>query len=217
MKAIVIGATGMTGTALVQMLLDKKDVDQVVILVRRPTGKQHEKLQEHVVNFDAPETYRQYLKGDVLFSAMGTTLKTAGSKEAQYKIDYTYQHQAAEMAANNGVKIYVLLSAAGAKPDAAVFYSKMKGELERDVKRLSFQAIHIIKPGMLKGPRKENRVGERIAIPVMEAIGMLPGLRALKPISDVEVASAMYNAASRRVAGVQEYALGEVFKLANGV
>ncbi len=217
MKAIVIGATGMTGTALVQMLLDKKDVDQVVILVRRPSGKQHEKLQEYVVDFDAPETYRQYLKGDVLFSAMGTTLKTAGSKEAQYKIDYTYQYQAAEMAANNGVKIYVLLSAAGAKPDAAVFYSKMKGELERDVKRLSFQAIHIIKPGMLKGPRKENRVGERIAIPVMEAIGMLPGLRALKPISDVEVASAMYNAASRRVAGVQEYALGEVFKLANGV
>lgn len=145
---------------------------------------------------------------------MGTTLRTAGSKDAQYKVDYTYQYEVAKMAAANGVKEYVLISSAGAGPDSKIFYSRIKGELERDIKKLPFETIHIIRPGMLAGDRKEVRTGEKIFTPVMYAIGAIPGLGMLKPIQGREVAQAMINATFRHVVGIHSYTMGEVFKLA---
>jgi uncharacterized protein YbjT (DUF2867 family) len=145
---------------------------------------------------------------------MGTTIGVAGSKEAQYKIDYTYQYQAAKIAANNGVQEYVLISAAGSDPGSKIFYSRMKGELERDIKKLPFETIHIIRPGMLAGDRKEKRTGEKLMQPLMNFIGSIPGLGSLKPIQGRAVAQAMINATFRHVVGIHTYSMGEVFKLA---
>jgi len=213
--AIVIGATGLVGSHLVRQLLKDSRFEQIRILVRKSTGLQHEKLQEHVVNFDDPAAWKRLVVGDVLYSAMGTTLRTAGSKDAQYKVDYTYQYQTAKMAAANGVKEFVLVSSAGADPGSKIFYSRMKGELERDVKKLPFEGIHIIRPGMLAGERKEVRTGERIGIGVMSAIGAIPGLRHLRPIQGGEVARAMINATFRKSEGIHSYTMGGVFKLAD--
>jgi uncharacterized protein YbjT (DUF2867 family) len=213
--AIVIGATGLVGTQLVQQLLKDSRFEQVKILVRKSTGIQHVKLQEHIVNFDDCAAWKKLVTGDVLYSAMGTTLRTAGSKEAQYKVDYTYQYQTAKMAAANGVKEFVLVSSAGADPGSKIFYSRMKGELEREVKKLPFDAIHIVRPGMLAGHRKEVRTGERIGIGVMTAIGAIPGLRHLRPIHGAEVARAMINATFKQAEGIHSYSMGGVFKLAD--
>ena len=136
--AVVIGATGLVGSELVALLLADSRFETVKVFVRRSTGRQHPKLEEHLVNFDAVETWKEQLTGDVLFSAMGTTLKQAGSKDAQYKIDYTYQYNVAKAAAENGVPQYVLISSAGASPKSRIFYSRMKGELEESVKKLTF-------------------------------------------------------------------------------
>ena len=192
--ANVIGATGLVGSNLVLLLLKDTRFEQVHVFVRHSTGIKNSKLQEHVVNFDEPDRWKKLLTGDVLYSAMGTTLKDAGSKDAQYKIDYTYQYQAAKAAAANGVKEYVLVSAAGSSPDAKIFYSKMKGELEQAVQKLPFEAIHIMRPGMLTGERARVRTGEKIGVGVMNIISMIPGLRQLKPIQGSEVAKAMINA-----------------------
>src|ERR1700761_7880367 len=116
--AIVIGATGLVGKQLVQQLLKDTRFEQVKIFVRKSTGISNSKLQEHVVDFDQPDTFKRALTGDVLYSALGTTLSAAGSKDAQYKVDYTYQYQVAKTAAANGVKEYVLISAAGSAPDS---------------------------------------------------------------------------------------------------
>ncbi len=213
--AIVIGATGLVGTQLVQQLLKDSRFEQVKIFVRKSTGIRHAKLQEHVVNFDDPAAWKKLLTGDVLYSAMGTTLRTAGSKEAQYKVDYTYQYQTAKMAAANGVREFVLVSSAGADARSKIFYSRMKGELERDVKKLPFEGIHIVRPGMLAGDRKEVRTGERIGIGVMTAIGAIPGLRHLRPIQGTEVARAMINATFRQPEGIHSYSMSGVFKLAD--
>jgi uncharacterized protein YbjT (DUF2867 family) len=212
--AIVIGATGLVGKNLVQLLLWDTRFEKVKVFTRKPTGLKNDILEEHIVDFDQPATFKKLVTGDVLYSAMGTTLKAAGSKEAQYKIDYTYQYQVAKMAAANGVAEYVLISAAGSAPDAKIFYSKMKGELERDIKKLPFETIHIIRPGMLAGHREHERTGEKIGIGVMNLISKIPGLSKLKPITGVEVAKSMINATFRRVVGIHEYTLGEVFKLA---
>ena len=154
------------------------------------------------------------MTGDVLYSAMGTTLKAAGGKAAQYKIDYTYQHEVAKVAAAHNVPVYILVSAAGADPGSKIFYSRMKGELERDVKKLPFDTIHIVRPGMLGSGRKEVRGGEQLGIGVMKAIALIPGLGSLKPIDGKEVAQAMINATFKQGQGIRSYTMGGVFKLA---
>jgi uncharacterized protein YbjT (DUF2867 family) len=214
--AIVIGATGLVGSRLVDKLLKDSRFDKVKVLVRNSTGIANPKLEEHIVDFDRPETWKKIVAGDVLYSAMGTTLKTAGSKDAQYKIDYTYQHLVAKSAAANNVAKYVLISAAGADVNSKIFYSRMKGELERDIKKLPFETIHIIRPGMLAGARKEVRTGEQLWGGVMNFIGAIPGLKALKPIQGTEVAQAMVNATFKQGVGIHVYSLGNVFKLAKG-
>jgi len=211
--AIVLGATGLTGSRLVEMLLGDKRFGAVKIFVRRSTGISNAKLEEHVVNFDKPDEWQQWVIGDVLFSAMGTTIKVAGSKDAQYKIDYTYQYQMAQIAAANAVGMYVLISAGGADAGSSIFYSRMKGELERDVKQLSFHTVHILRPGILWGNRKEVRTGERIGIAIMRVLGAIPGLKAYRPIDVSIVAAAMINAAHSPDSGVHVYGMGAVFKL----
>ena len=213
--AIVLGATGLVGSQLLRILLDDNRFRQVLIFVRRATGISHAKLKEHIINFDQPEEWKRLVKGDVLFSAFGTTIQKAGSKEAQYKIDYTYQYQVAKAAAENAVPTYVLISAAYSSPDSKVFYSRIKGELERDVATLPFKTIHILRPGMLNGNRKERRVGESAGIVVMNLLSKIPGLGKLKPIIDTEVARAMVNVAVKPATGVHSYTLGELFPLAN--
>lgn len=107
MKALLIGATGATGKDLLELLLKDEEIHQVDVFVRRELNTKHEKLNTHIIDFDNPEEWKHLVKGDVLFSCLGTTLKLAGSKEAQWKIDYEYQYQFAKIAKENNVNSYV--------------------------------------------------------------------------------------------------------------
>lgn len=212
--ALVIGATGLVGSELTNLLLADDRFDKVKVFVRRSTGKQHPKLEEHRVNFDAVPAWQSLLTGDVLFSSLGTTLKQAGSKEAQYKIDFTYQYNVAKAAAENGVTQYVLVSSAGASPQSRLFYSRMKGELEKAVQTFSFAHIHILQPGILQGERDEFRLGERIGVGMLSVTRYIPGLQKYKPIPGATVAQAMINAAFREQEKVDVWDLDKVFELA---
>lgn len=212
--AIVIGATGLVGSSLVQLLLKDDRFSRVKILTRRTTGINHSKLEEHIINFDAPKQWKHLVKGDVLFSALGTTLKLAGSKEAQYKIDHNYQFAVAQSAAQNDVPVYVLISAAMANEHSKMFYTRMKGELERDIIQLPFKYIHIIQPGMLVGDRIENRPFEKIGTPFLQFLNKLAIAKKQKPIHASIVAQAMINAAFKKQQHSNTYSLLEVFELA---
>ena len=209
--AIVIGATGLVGKELVQLLLKDEHFTSVKIFGRRSTGIQHQKLVEYIIDFDKPEEWQKLVTGDVLFSALGTTMKQAKTKEAQYKVDHTYQFNVAKTAAENNVTVYVLVSAAMASVDSRIFYSRMKGELERDIKELPFQFIHIIQPGMLDGDRKENRTGEKVGIAVLRFLNNLGLLKNQKPIHVKTVAQAMINVSFKNDEPVNTYTLGQVF------
>jgi len=210
--AIVIGATGLVGSSLVQLLIEDERFLAVKILARRSTEIVHPKLQEHIINFDRPEQWEHLVKGDVLFSALGTTLKTAGSKEAQYKIDHTYQFTVAKVAAENNVPVYVLISAAMANEHSKIFYTRMKGELERDIMELPFEYIHIIQPGMLVGDRKENRPFEKIGTRVLQFLNKLGIAKEQKPIHVSIVAQAMINVSFKNQKRINKYSLLEVFE-----
>lgn len=213
--AIVLGATGLVGRQLTQLLLQDDYWTEVRLFVRRKSGFDHPKLNEHIVDFDKPESWQPLVQGSVLFSALGTTLKVAGSKEAQYKVDYTYQYKAAQAAAANGVQRYVLVSAANSSLRSAFFYSRMKAELERDIAFLPFEHIGILRPGMLAGNRPEKRTGERIALSITKILQHVPGLNFLKPIQDVEVAKAMNVIAKSQQEKIKTYEMQTLFQLAS--
>jgi uncharacterized protein YbjT (DUF2867 family) len=211
--ALVIGATGLVGSQLVRLLLDDARFGQVLVFARRSTGLKHAKLKEHITDFDKLDAVRDAIRGDVLFSSLGTTIKTAGSKERQYEIDYTYQYEFAKRAAQNGVKTYVLISAAGASAGSPTFYMRMKGELERDVAKLPFRHIHILQPGFLDGERSEHRPGEQFGLAALKLINRAGLLRRYRPILGRTVARAMIAASFDESAPLKKHSPTTLFVL----
>jgi uncharacterized protein YbjT (DUF2867 family) len=217
LTAAVIGATGLVGRALVRQLLEHPSFKEIRSLVRRPSGLTHPKLKEELFDFEQPNRGGDFHGTDVLFSVMGTTLKKAGSKEAQWRIDYDYQFQTAERAAQHGVKILVLVSAAGADSSSRLFYSKMKGRLDEAVQQLAFAHVVILRPSVLDGERQESRPAERLGIWMGRCLRFLPGLRAFRAIPAETVASAMIEAALKeKTERVRVISLGDIFKEAEG-
>ncbi|OON69421.1 NAD-dependent epimerase/dehydratase family protein [Hymenobacter sp. CRA2] len=213
--ALVIGATGLVGDYLLRQLLTDPRFERIKVFTRRPTGYHNpDKLEEHIVDFDKPSEWQDLLQGDVLFSTLGTTLKQAGSQEAQYRVDYTYQLQTAEAAARNGSDTYVLVSSVSADPESRIFYSRMKGELERDVKSLAFARIRILQPGVLAGPRQQARPLEKLGIGAAALLGAIPALHKYRPVHGRTVAKAMINASFDEEAGLQVDTLEDVFRRA---
>ena len=190
MKALVIGATGAVGRDLVEQLLKDNVFERVTVFVRRPLGFENPKLSVHVIDFDRPEQWQDLLRGDVLFSCLGTTIRAAGSQANQWKVDYTYQYEAAKAARENGVETYALVSSIGASPKAKFFYTRMKGELEEAVKKLGFPACYILQPPSLvrKG---SDRFGEKAGVVALRAFNAIGLMRAYKPMPTEEVADAM--------------------------
>lgn len=210
--AVVVGATGLVGAALVRQLLLDERFGAVVVLGRRPTGAAHPKLREHVIDFEAPDAWRGLVAGEVLFSALGTTLRAAGSQEAQYRVDHGYQLRVAEAARRNGVEACVVVSSAGASPGSRIFYSRMKGELERDLEALGFPRLRLLRPGLLDGERREARAGERWALRLLRPLS--PALPApLRPVPVATVARAAIEAAFLPAPGTLRLEPRDVFHL----
>lgn len=211
--ALIIGATGLVGSHLLDLLLTDDNYNTVKIFVRKSTTIKHPKLKEYIVDFEKPKEWRQEVKGDVLFSALGTTLAKAGSQEQQYQIDYTYQYNTAVTAAANGVSNYVLVSAANANMNSSFFYPRIKGELEDATSKLPFGTITIIQPNLLYGKRNEKRTLENFALKIFRGLNKISLLIKSKPIHGKEVAQAMLYA-YQTAQGITIHKGNELFSLA---
>lgn len=198
--AIVIGASGLVGSYITLKLLDDGRYDKVKVFVRNSLDISHLKLEEHIIDFDKIEIWKEFLTGDELYSALGTTIKKAGSKEVQYKVDYTYQYDVAKVAAENGVKKYLLVSSAGANYKSSNFYLRTKGSLDEKVQQLGFEKIYIFRPSILVGLRSEKRLGETIGIKIAGTITkIIPALKKYRPIEASRVAEAMIKTANQNI------------------
>ncbi len=210
-KAIIIGSSGMVGTQVLDLLLSSETYTEVVSLVRRKSGISHPKLSEHVIDFDQPKTWEHLVKGDVLFSCLGTTIAKAKSTQNQFKVDFTYQYQVAEIAARQGVTVYALISSAGANANSKAFYMQTKGKLDSAVMQLGFRTLIILRPGQLFGVRFEKRLGEFLGLKVMFILNKLGILKKYRPIHARQVAQALLNAVDLKKTKV--YTLNGLFTL----
>lgn len=191
--AIIIGATGLIGNELLHLLLNDSEFEKVKIFVRKPQLITNTKLEQHIVNFDTIENFSSLITGDVCYCCIGTTINTAGSKEAFAKVDYTYPTEFAKTAKNNGIANFLLISSIGANKNSANFYLKVKGDTEYALEQLNFKHLALLRPSMLLGKRTDFRLGETIGKIVMKlfSFAFIGNLKAYKAIEATTVAKAM--------------------------
>ncbi len=193
--AVVIGATGLVGEILTNKLAQSNFYDRVIVLVRRPVTFSSPKIESVILNFDKPDS--SLIKGNDIFCAIGTTIKKAGSKANQFKIDCEYPAEIARIARENGAEQFILVSSIGADANSSNFYLKTKGQLEERLTALNFPSLIILRPSFILGNRKENRMGEKIGIVLAKLLGplMIGGLRKYKGVEATVIANRMVVAA----------------------
>lgn len=203
--AIIAGASGLIGQSLIQMLLNSKDYGQVIALVRKPLGIQHDKLKELTVNFDHLADMEDFPQADDIFCTLGTTIKKAGSQDAFYKVDYTYPMDLAKRALKSGANRFFLVTALGSNMNSRNFYSRVKGELEDKISFLNYRTIYIFKPSLLRGDRKESRPGEKFGQLITRIIPFIGPWKKYRPIHVDKVADAMMKVAKQEDKGCYYY------------
>lgn len=203
--ALVAGATGLVGGHLVRQLIEDPAYARVVVLARRPLDSVNSpKLQTIIADFDALEEAMAGVAADDTFCALGTTIKKAGSQLAFRKVDHDYIVAFARAAKAAGARRFMLVSAIGADASSSIFYSHVKGETERDVSALGFEALHIFRPGLLLGERAERRTLEGIGMSLAPLLNplMLGPARPYRSIEGETLARGMRGAARSGSKGI---------------
>lgn len=209
--AVVIGSTGLVGSELIKQLIACDEIGHIIALSRRPLSVRSEKLETHIIDFANLDQHKDLIKGHLFFSCLGTTRKQAGSTQAQRVVDFDYQLKAAEIAEENGIPHYLLVSSSGANASSFSSYMKMKGELEEAVKRLNFDRISIFQPSLLLGQREKSRLGEDTLSKVLPFICKIPGLRKMRPVQGGDVARKMLEVSLSQNSGIETFRLDELF------
>jgi uncharacterized protein YbjT (DUF2867 family) len=218
LTAVVLGASGLTGSLLVNELLDDKDYKMVRVLVRKTLTIIHPKLQQHVVDFSSKEDFANKMgEGDVIFSCIGTTQKKVkGDKTLYEKIDHDIPVTAAGIGISHHFKKFLIISSVGANEKSSNFYLSLKGKTENSLKQFPFESISIFQPSLLNGRRNETRVAEEIAETVMDLLSflLLGPLQKYRAIGANNVARAMAYAGKQQKKGIHYYHYGEMMDMA---
>jgi uncharacterized protein YbjT (DUF2867 family) len=216
--AVIAGSSGLVGTELLHQLCALKDYSAIKLLVRRPSGFIHAKVQEFIVDFDHIETFAEHIRGDVFFSCLGSTKAKTPDKRRYYQIDHDFPLHMAEAAIVNGVQQFHLISAIGAAAKSANFYLKMKGETEQDIDRIPFRSKHFYRPSFLAGNREESRMMEKVGLSLFKLINplLLGGLKKYRSIHVKDVAKAMIVQSLKDLAGSHYYASDKIQEIADG-
>ncbi|MFN8284474.1 MAG: oxidoreductase [Chitinophagales bacterium] len=213
--ALLVGATGLVGGHVLELLLQDAAYDTVIVLTRKSLNINHPKLREVIIDFNRLNAFADEINADVIFCCLGTTIKVAGSKEVFKKVDYEYPYQIAQVAKKNGSSKYLLVSALGANKNSMIFYNQVKGELEDAISALNFDAFHVLQPSLIIGERTESRLGEGIAqklSPVFDAV-MFGPLSKYKSIKAEQIAKAMVHYSKLSDKGVFKHESDELQKV----
>jgi len=214
--ALILGASGLIGHHLLQILLESSHINKVRALVRHSLDISHPKLEQIIIDFNDLDKFKESIgKGDFIFSCIGTTMKKVkGDKNLYKKIDFDIPVNAARFGLDAGYKKFLLVSAHLANSNSLIFYNRLKGETEEIISTFPFEAIHIFRPSFLIGQRKESRLAELTVGKFMQYISpLLPS--AYKPILAATVAKAMLSAALTKDKGIHYHSYQQIIANSN--
>jgi uncharacterized protein YbjT (DUF2867 family) len=215
-KAVISGATGLIGHELLKLLISTDHYDQIIVLSRRKLDLESPKIKLIITDLSNIAELESELDGSDHYCCLGTTMKSAGSKEKFNQVDYEFPMSLAKAAqSGSSFERFLIVTAMGANSSSMVYYNQVKGNVERDLITLGLGELHIFEPSFLTGDRKETRLGEKLALPIIKALQLLPfsATRHLS-IAASTVASAMLAAAKSGKAGHHTYLPANIEKLA---
>jgi uncharacterized protein YbjT (DUF2867 family) len=197
--ALIAGSTGLIGGQLLELLLASTEYSKVVAITRKALPA-HLKLVQVKMDLDKIPELNEAFRADDVFCCLGTTISKAGSKEKFRQVDFEYPLMLAQSSLAFGATQYLIVTALGAAKDSAIFYNRVKGEVEEAISAVGFQTVHIFRPSLLIGPRTEARTGEEAAKVFYKIFGFaIP--KKYKAIESLKVAKAMLHFASQQEKG----------------
>lgn len=196
-NALIVGASGLTGSYLLDMLLKHDEYQHVLALVRKPLPIRHDKLTQVEADLSSLPDFSPDIPIHDVYCTLGTTIRNAGSQEAFKKVDHDYVINLGKFCEKNQVQRLLVVSAMGADPHSAIFYNRVKGEMESGLEKLSIPSVWIFRPSLLMGKRAEFRIGESIAQFFMGGLSFLfiKNLLKYKPVHVRVVAGNMIRCA----------------------
>lgn len=215
-KAILIGASGLIGSKLLEQLTQSDQISEVLVLVRKALDISHPKIRQILVNFDKLEIHSADIQADIIFSCLGTTRTKTPDPLLYRKVDMDYPLMIAEFGLKNGASQFHIVSSLGANTASSNSYLKLKGELENRLEKLNYPSLHIYQPSYLRGERKERRIADKIMMPLVRLIDPLlfGSLKKYRSIQAETVAKAMLNQSLKNLKGSFIYMSNQIQQIA---
>ena len=191
--AIIFGSSGLIGTHLFNIILQNNNYDKIKLFGRSNLLINNLKAESYKLDFNDLDNYKNLIKGNDCFFCIGTTKKDSPDKVEYRRIEYNIPTEIAKIAKSNSIESFFYVSSGGANYNSSNSYLKNKGQVEKELIKLNFKKLSIIRPSLLLGKRKNFRLGERIAQIIISKLPFLflGNLKKYKPIKAEDVAKAM--------------------------
>jgi len=196
--AIIIGASGLTGNLLLQLLINDQRYETIKLFGRKKIEGLPSKVKQYTGNLFELENFKTEFTANEVYCCIGTTAKKTPDKSVYKAIDYGIPVNAAKLAKENNINTFVVVSALGANADSSIFYSKTKGEMERDVLQQNIKNTYILQPSIIGGNRKETRIGEKFGLVIFKLFQpfFIGKLKKYRLTEAEDIAQAMINLAN---------------------
>lgn len=169
-SAIILGASGLTGSILLEKLLNDDRYETIKLFSRKEINGLPSKVVQYTGNLLELATFKAEFKADEVFCCIGTTAKKTPDKTAYKAIDYGIPVAAAKLSKENGINTFIVVSALGANANSSIFYNRTKGEMEQGILSEKIEKTHILQPSIIGGNRNEQRIGEKIGLVVFKLL-----------------------------------------------
>lgn len=214
-SAIILGATGLTGSKLLEELLSDDRYDSIKLFTRSSVGITSPKIEEYLLDLFDIESYTDKFKADEVYCCIGTTKSKTPNKEQYSAIDYGIPVTAAKLCQENGIQTICIISALGANEESTVFYNRVKGEMEQAVLSMKIPNTYLLQPSLIGGKRDENRLGERAAKLIFKVLEpfFIGSLKKYKTISPNIIARCMLILANNGKMECRRIVSNEIIKI----
>ncbi|MEO8934016.1 MAG: NAD(P)H-binding protein [Xanthomarina sp.] len=191
--AIILGATGLTGSLLLELLLMDHRYHKIILFSRKSNGIQHDKIEEHLIDLLDLKSYKNIFLADEVFCCIGSTKAKTPNNQHYFQIDFGIPVMAANLCRENNIETFIVISALGAEKESKLFYNRTKGQMEQAVLRENISKTYILQPALISGNRKEKRFGEDLGKLFMKLINpiLFGSLSKYKSIHPLTIAKCM--------------------------